>query len=346
MKVVARFFFWTFLIALAGVAALAVDFFGNAIRPSRTVGMAVAAAPDPGHANVNVVLFYPAEGRARLTLIGMGLVAVATDAPINPGRHPLIVISHGTGAGPASHIDTAIALAEQGYIVAALMHNGDNFQDQSQVGAPTWMTDRARQVVHINDFLLTAWSGHESIDPEKIGLFGFSAGATTALINIGATPDFSLVASACETRPEFVCQLLQPDTVLQSPSSVDYFDPRIKAAVLAAPGLGTGFTQTSLERVRVPVQVWAAEADANAPARSNAAAIAGLLPNRPMITTVPGASHFSFLAPCSLVTRLAAPMLCADSGGFDRAAFHRAFNADVVAFFGDNLNVAAATEQP
>ncbi len=343
MKVVVRVLFWAFLLGLGVFATLAASLYNGAIRPSRTIGMEIVAAPDPGHAPINVLLLYPAEGRARFTLMGMGLVEVAPDAPITAGRHPLIVISHGTGASPTSHIDTALALAEQGYVVAALVHNGDNYQDHSIVGAPTWMTDRARQVVRVNDFLLNAWNDRGSLDPERVGLFGFSAGATTALINIGATPDFSLVSSACETNPEFVCRLIQPGVVLESPSETgELHDPRVRAAVLAAPGLGMAFSRERLERATLPVQVWAASADVNAPAASNATAIAALLPNSPVPKVVPDAGHFAFLAPCGLVGSLLAPMLCSDSNGFDRATFHREFNAEVVRFFADNLQGAPA----
>lgn len=337
MKVAAKILGWVLLLALGLFAVLAVSLFSSAIRPSRAVGMEVVAAPDPGHAAINVVVFYPTNERPRLAFMGLWLVEVAQGAPIIPGRHPLIVITHGTGAAPTSHIDTVMALVEQGYIVAALTHNGDNFQDQSLVGRPAWMTDRARHVVRVNDFLLTAWRGRDFIDAEKVGLFGFSAGATTALINLGATPDFSLVNEACESRPEFVCQLMQPSVVLQSPNVAEYHDARIAAAVLAAPGLGMAFTEASFEHATVPVQVWAGEADVNTPLASNAAAIAAFLPNSPSVNTVPGAGHFSFLAPCTAIGSVLAPMLCSDSNGFDRAAFHREFNADVIAFFDDNL---------
>jgi len=43
------------------------------------------------------------------------------------------------------------------------------------------------------------------------------------------------------------------------------------------------------------------------------------------------------LAPCTLRFSLMAPPLCSSQAGFDRAAFHREFNAAVVAFFGRTL---------
>jgi predicted dienelactone hydrolase len=48
-------------------------------------------------------------------------------------------------------------------------------------------------------------------------------------------------------------------------------------------------------------------------------------------------AHFSFLAPCSPEAMKAFPELCIDPPGFDRPTFHKAFNAEVLAFFRQNL---------
>ncbi len=46
------------------------------------------------------------------------------------------------------------------------------------------------------------------------------------------------------------------------------------------------------------------------------------------------AGHFAFLAPCSAELAAAVPRICTDvPAGFDRAAFHRAFNAAVAQYF-------------
>ena len=51
-------------------------------------------------------------------------------APIGEGRYGLILLSHGTGGGRLNHRDTAIRLAETGYIVAAPEHAGDSWRDE------------------------------------------------------------------------------------------------------------------------------------------------------------------------------------------------------------------------
>ena len=38
----------------------------------------------------------------------------------------LVLISHGTSGSLSSHYDTALALAEAGFVVAALTYTGDN----------------------------------------------------------------------------------------------------------------------------------------------------------------------------------------------------------------------------
>ena len=338
MRFVIRLVLGLVVVAALAAGVLFWSVWNNPIRPARVVGVEQVAAPDAGHAAVGVIIYYPAEGAPRLTWMGLWFAEVAAGAPLSAGNHPLILISHGTAGSGTSHIDTAIALAEKGFIVAAPIHNGDNFQDQSEVGKPLWIANRARQMVRVNDFLLTQWRGHASIDRNRIGIFGFSAGATTALINVGAQPDFAKVAPICQTRPEFVCQLLSPGAVLSNHSEAgDDFDPRIKAAVIAAPGFGMAFSTAGLARVSAPVGIWVGAQDVNAPAATNAEAIAAMMPTRPVVHAVPNAGHFAFLAPCGALGVLLPPMLCSDPAGFDRPAFHRTFNAQVAAAFERDL---------
>ena len=268
-----------------------------------------ANVEDPGHAAMPVAIWAPASGT------GLGL----------------IVISHGTGAGPTSHVDTAQALAGAGFVVVAPMHPGDNFRDDSAVGTPTWFADRSRHVSRVIDFMLSDWEGHTRLAARKVGIFGFSAGGTTALVSIGGVPDLARVGPYCAATPEFVCSIMRPQTGA-APAWVH--DRRIAAAVIAAPGLGFMFDRAGLAGVRVPVQLWAGDADQTVPTASNAAVVRRLLPRSPDFHAIPGAIHFSFLAPCNPQSP---PVLCQDSPGFDRAAFHQRLNRSVIAFFSRHL---------
>jgi predicted dienelactone hydrolase len=323
-------------VAVCGVFAVLVS---QALRPAHAIGMQQVLAPDPGHPPIVVTLFYPSTGKPRLTLMGVSLSWLAPDAPITDGVHPLVVISHGTGGGTISHIDTALALADAGYVVAVPLHNGDNYQDTSEVGTDAWFVDRARQIVRTDDFVFGSWKDRAHIDPKRVGMFGFSAGGTTALVVIGGTPDFSRVDALCRTHPEFVCGLRKPGTTRVPAPDAWTHDPRIGAAVVVAPGYGFTFEPAGLASVHVPVQLWEGSDDTSLPLPTNALAVQRLLPQAPEFHLVAGADHFSFLTPCG-VAKIALPtMLCVDPHGFDRVAFHRQFNATLVAFFDRTLPV-------
>lgn len=307
-----------------------------ATEPVYRVGFEQAAIADPGHAPISALIWYPTTAETRDVQLGPVAIKAALDAPIAKPGLPMIVISHGTGAAAISHIDTAIALAEAGFIVVTPVHNGDNFQDESNVGKPAWFADRSRHVVRAIDFMTGDWHGASSVDKSKIGIFGFSAGAMTALIAIGGEPDLKRLGTHCAKQPEFACRLFPaPDAVVETPSWSH--DPRIAVAVIAAPGLGFLFGPESFAKVRAPVQLWAGSEDEIVPYASNTANIRALLPKSTEYRQVPGAGHLAFLAPCPDPSVM--PAICTDKPEFDRMAFHTELNAALVAFFRQQLTV-------
>src|SRR5208282_4989780 len=112
-------------------------------------------------------------------------------APIAGGRLPMVVFSHGTGGWYGGHYDTALALARAGFVVAAVSHTGDTYDDHSQA-ALIWL--RSAQIHRLLDYMLAEWPGRAQLDPDRIGMFGFSAGGFTTLVVAGGATDLSLVA--------------------------------------------------------------------------------------------------------------------------------------------------------
>jgi predicted dienelactone hydrolase len=201
------------------------------------------------------------------------------------------------------------------------------------------MVDRSRHVSRVTDFVLTGWKDHGHVDGGRIGIFGFSAGGTTALIAAGGVPDLGRIGPECAAHPEFVCKLSKPGVVfVDPPASAWTHDPRIAAAVVAAPGLGFTFEPSGLSAVKAPVQLWIGTEDHAVPYATNAGIVRNLLPNPPDFHNVPGAQHTSFLAPCGLI---GVPRLCKEAPGFDRKAFHRDFNRSVTAFFKAHLTATS-----
>jgi predicted dienelactone hydrolase len=268
---------------------------------------------------------------------GLGFEA-AIDGAISGDGLPLVIISHGYGGGAIGHHDTALALAEAGFVVAAPTHPGDNYQDQSLAGSTRLFTDRPRHIRHVIDYMLTTWPDHARLDPRRVGFFGFSMGGYTGLAVLGASPDARQIRLFCNQQPDaFVCQILRQTSneVLDESRELDSTglkDERIKAAVLAAPGYPYAFVPESLSRIAVPIQLWSAARDDRVPSE-DVAELRRLLPVPPEYHSVQGAEHFAFLPPCS-----GALDICRDAPGFDRAAFHGEFNRAVVDFFADRLS--------
>lgn len=277
---------------------------------------------------VEIGVWYPAQGQVIAMPLGPNLQQVVPNAAVPERKHPLVVISHGTGGAFSSHADTAIALARAGFIVAALTHPGDNWRDQSRVAM---VEDRPRALSTLIDFMLTSWPGHEAVDASRIAAFGFSAGGFTVLVEAGGRPDLSTIERHCVDHPIwFDCRLLASHPHGNRPIWSWKGDKRIKALVVAAPALGFTFDRAGLAGLTMPIQLWRADDDQILPAPEYADAVRAALPRAPEFHAVPGAGHFDFLMPCT--TSDALPEICSSKAGFDRAAFHRDFNVRIVHF--------------
>jgi predicted dienelactone hydrolase len=261
---------------------------------------------------------------------------VAPGAPVAGIRLPLVVISHGGAGWYDSHSDTAIALARAGFVAAAISHAGDTFKDQSRV-LQLWR--RPDQLHRLVDYMLDHWRGQEQVDASRIGAFGFSNGGFTVLVAAGGTPDLLKVAPFCEVHPHHdLCETLQQahvdaDSIAHVPTNAWVHDLRIKAVVIAAPAFGFAFGKRGLRDVHAPVQLWSAAADRHQPHPAYDEPVRDDLPRAPDYRVVPNAGHYDFLPPCDARLSRLRPEICESQPGFDRAAFHEQFNADVVRFF-------------
>jgi predicted dienelactone hydrolase len=305
------------------------------------VGFQQLSVPDPPGKSLSVAVWFPSRGNPVSVSLGPFQQTVIPDGVITGTGLPLVLISHGTGGSSASHYDTALALADEGFVVAALTHTGDNYMDQSYAGNRKDLTDRPRQIGVLLSYMLTNWTKHDRLDAGRIGLFGFSLGGFTTLVEIGGTPDLSRMRELCAihpTAPEclFVKQRngnqLSPETFTPA-----WPHERVKAAVIAAPAVSYLFGPGSLKAVRIPIQLWRASNDDQAPDAWNTALIRQELPRPPEEHVVTHAGHYAFLPPCSEQLAQQAPQICTDNPSFDRARFHREFNEEVVAFFKKTL---------
>jgi predicted dienelactone hydrolase len=286
-------------------------------------------------------VWYPCAAPTQETEIGDRTIVGAKDCPIAGDRLPLVVVSHGRAGWFGGHHDTAAALADAGFVVAAISHPGDSSSDKSRVDDISVLVERPADIKRLVDFMLDAWPDASRIDRERIGFLGFSMGGYTGLVVIGGNPDFRSDIAGCVGSSFRACEQLRNKEI---PAEAPTHDRRVKAAVIVDPAPSFFFPADNLKAVTVPVQLWSSDPKLGSDQVLSGCCALGInqrFPSKPDFHLVPNAVHFSFLALCSPAEAQAFPVICVDAPGFDRVAFHKEFHANVLAFFRKHLVEAA-----
>jgi predicted dienelactone hydrolase len=280
-------------------------------------------------------MWYPCSEPPGEIQLGPFTLTGEKDCPSSGDKLPLVVVSHGAGGSFDGHHDMAETLADAGFIVAAIDHPGHTTFDMSRSGDLSVFVERPTDITRLIDFMRCTSAVAPKIDPERIGFFGFSAGGYTGLVLIGANPDWAIPFCTLFHDPREpswaapICeQILRKEFRVQPLAH----DPRIMAAVIADPP-GFLFTADSLAAVRAPIQLWASERGTEVVTPEGVAAVDRNLPAKHEYHLVPNAGHNAFLTPCLPAFAEERPKLCADPPGFDRVAFLKQFDAEVLGFF-------------
>lgn len=345
-------------LAAAALAATALALLLPATTHALEAGWRqITVAPaQPGGPVTPVALYYPTQAPASVVPMGPFPQQVALGAPPPPTVKGLIVLSHGMGGSELGHGRLARALARSGYLVAALRHPGDNWEDQSLLRSrpDAYFDERPRQVTRVIDALLSdpQWQGRIAGDARGpwVGALGRSAGGYTVIAIAGGEPDLQRIAQHCATQREadpLFCAT-ERDGSAPAPAggaaasvpaapaasaarSPALRDARVRAVVALAP-VGVVFTAPSLARIRIPMAVYEAEHDRWLVPRFHTAWIASHVPAL-QFHRVAGAWHFAFM------DKPAAPIptpdgdIGADAPGFDRQALHDRLAQELAAFF-------------
>jgi predicted dienelactone hydrolase len=309
-----------------------------------------ASASNPE--SIQVVLFYPTQAPAREIEMGPFTVKVAVKGPPDAQFKGLIILSHGTGGSELGHSSLAEWLARSGYLVAALRHPGDNWQDRSiwEKAPETFFIERPRQASRVIDALLgdPDWKSRIATDAKgpRIGVLGHSAGGFTAIALAGGQSDLSRIGAHCEKEraddPVF-CSMGRTGQPSQGqpsqglPTLAPTTDKRVRAVVAMAP-MGVVFTESSLAGIDIPTSIYAAASDRWLVPRFHAEWIAKNVP-RAEFHPVANAWHFAFMDRPSVPTPSLDGDAAADPPGFDRAAFLAQLRSEILVFF-DNAFAA------
>jgi predicted dienelactone hydrolase len=306
----------------AGVREIAIPADTNGPQISARLWTPCALSPKPIEVN---------SGGATLIINGVKDCTPASEAL------PLILISHGMFGDVFSHHDTAEALADGGFAVLALNHTQDSISaTRESVDNLSSFIVRPVDIKRAIDFLLSGSQKFASIDSGRIGFFGFSRGGYTGLVLAGAVPDFRAPAFECPDEFVMCKQIHEGDIREHMPSD----EPRIKAFVIADP-VSFFPNRESLQRATAPIQLWSSEQGGMGVRPEDVALVRENLPHAPDFRRPAGSAHLSFQFPCSSDVTKAMPFICTDPPDFDRASFHRTFNAEVLQFFREQLVAAS-----
>jgi predicted dienelactone hydrolase len=275
---------------------------GNPEESAMFAGSRQFLAPDEaGAPPLSALLHYPCAQPSAPTRFGPYELDVSVDAPLAPGRFPLVLISHGSGGSPLLYRTLSEALARSGYIVALLKHPGNSLGDDDLANTVENLRNRPRQLLRLLDALPADAALGAAIADEPVTAIGHSMGGYTVLCLAGA----------------------EPWTRAREPIEVPH-DSRFGALVLMAPACGFFLAPHALQAVTAPILALTAEHDELTPDVQIRAALAGL-PDRSRVTiqTVPNAGHFSFLSPFPRAMHSPQFAPAQDPSGFDRERFHQ-----------------------
>jgi predicted dienelactone hydrolase len=343
---------------LMGLLLASLQLTGGAVR-AQPVHMGHVQAVYPG--NHSIGFFYPTLAAETTQQRGPFTLSWAADgrpAPTKDKRR-LVVISHGSGGVSWVHTDLARALVQRGFVVVVPQHAGDSLGDDAEPGPESWKR-RPAEVSRAIDVALAMPLFLDTLEPNKVGVFGGSAGGHTALSMAGGVWSPARFRDHCLTNIEadfsscvgFVTRLNGDwldgpkrwlakqviasrfgDTTPQA-----HVDPRVKAVVAMVP-FAADFDPVSLATPRVPLGVITAARDVNQIPRFHSEAVkAACLPRCTDLMTLSDAGHGAMLSPPPpLEPGSIAHQLQADPPGFDRSTEVPRIHQAIADFFVQHL---------
>jgi len=288
---------------------------------------AISRISVPGETPFEVLIAYPTTTSEAELAEGPFKFRASEDGTIAPGSvFPIVLFAKGNGSAagsPLVHHDLILHLAREGFVVVAPYYPG----------MPRPFINRPRQTRSALEAAVAdeRLSGH--VDPNRIGMMGYSFGGAVTLIMAGAKPNLALLSAYCREHGDDpkACEGVPTDNSLANIPSrkSDYVVP-LKALVLLEP-YGAPFGTDDLMTLNMPILIYRA-LQSDLRADGNALSLARNLPVPPRQASVPG-GHGVFIAPCP--PKLDA--LCSDPPDVDRVAIHDRVGDEVVNFFRSNL---------
>jgi predicted dienelactone hydrolase len=305
---------------------------------------------------VQTTLFYPSASGGYLEWIGDNLVfkgvQIQRDAKPEPGKHPLIIVSHGSGGNAANLGWLAQRLAAQGFVVAIPNHQGSTSADSTPETTIPAVWERPADISKLIDALTASASISTIVDFNDISALGFSLGGLTALSLAGAQVNADKLAQYCDNDPAAMsCEWFDKGNPL-IPGHVDlhtidkhrfeanFREPRISRIVAIDPAFAPTYDPASLEEISSQVQIINLGVGNPLSAMVKADHIAANIKDA-RYDTIAGANHFDFLGQCKRLGWFFIWMegddpVCSKTADRSRAALHEEIAAKVLDFLKPN----------
>lgn len=308
---------------------------------------------------LRITVWYPAHDMASEQELTIGppdqpLFMIGESAPDAPfadeRRRPVILLSHGFGGTARMMGWFGTVLAQQGYIVIAVDHPGNNGRDPMTVAGAAMFWERPGDLAVALERVRADPEFARRLDMQRVGVAGFSAGGFTSLVAAGARVDLARFRAFCAQRPddgvcapqkEFAVSMDQAQAFFASPEAAprvaraadDLSLPQVRAAFVIAPAIVQALDPRSLQSLQVPVSIILGDSDEVAPPNTNGGAAARAIPGA-RLKILPGVGHYDFLARCTAAGQELMP-LCATRA--PRGESHRAALEAALRFFGQTL---------
>lgn len=272
-------------------------------------------------------------------------VATVRDGKLPNAKLPLILISHGTGGSRLSLEWLADALVQKGFIVAAVDHWGNTFDHKIPLEfLKPW--ERPQDISFVISSLLDQPDIKTVINPDRIGMAGFSFGGYTAIALAGGRFDFMALLNYYKTTgrqqlnlPEFpgLAKYLDDSTLLAGAKNPPpLYDKRIKAFFSISPALGPGFV--SDRDITAPVYIVGSQSDSIAPVKTNALRYHELIKGSQYYINPGKTGHYVMLQEAIDEVKKEAPTYFTDDVSVDRHQVHLKVDSLAVGFFTKYLN--------
>ena len=288
-----------------------------------TLAGASARAADAGVANftfnaahrdmpVQALIWYPAQSGGFPEEVGDDPVFQGTPARRGavpePGKHQLVVLSHGAGGNAANLGWLSARLVHEGYIVAAPNHPGSTSGDsRPETNIKGW--ERPQDVTALLDAIAASKGLQRLVDVNNVTAMGFSMGGYTALALGGARVAASDYAKYCDDHAaamdcawfdhgnDYIKGHVDLRKVDAAAFGTSYEDVRVTRVVAIDPGFAQAYVKDSLAKMSVPAFVLNLGTGQKIPLGVEGGRIAAAIPHA-TYATVDGANHFTFLGLC------------------------------------------------